>query len=169
MWDGILFINLGIAPGSTTHPYDPEYSMKFLEEVLAKHAAPSQPLVLMHHFGFDKGHSLGWWPEERRTRYHELLKDRNVVLYLYGHSGTGVSAWAPAGEEHKLTCINDGQATTGFFVVNISGDRLRAAYRLKSRLVFTKAADGRMQHTWDGKWDWKWLVDQKIPAPSSHN
>ena len=85
-----------------------------------------------------------------------------MVLYLYGHTGTGVSSWAPAGETKKFTCINDGHADIGFFVIQITGDRLRAAYRLKSGMKFTKAPDGRKHHEWDGRWEWKWLLDQNI-------
>ena len=42
---------------------------------------------------------------------------------MYGHTGTGVGAWAPAGEEKKWTLINDGHTDIGFFVIRITGDR----------------------------------------------
>jgi len=135
-WDGILFINLGIAPGSTTHPYDPEFSMEFLEEVLKKHAKPGQPLVLMHHFGFDKSHSLGWWPEERRTRLHELIKDRNVIAIIHGHAHEpfiyqweGIDIYHPPHFKQKDTRKNEGSVSHGFFVFHITGDELTVAER----------------------------------------
>jgi len=136
VWDGILFINLGIAPGSTTRPYDPEYSMEFLEEVLTRHAAPGQPLILMHHFGFDKSHSLGWWSEERRTRYHQLLKDRNVIAILHGHAHEpliyqweGIDIYHPPHFKQKDPKMNDGPVSHGFFVFHITGDELTVAER----------------------------------------
>jgi len=136
VWDGILFINLGIAPGSTTHPYDPEYSMEFLEEVLTKHATPGQPLILMHHFGFDKGHSLSWWAEERRTRYHELLKDRNVIAILHGHAHEpfiyqweGIDIYHPPHFKQKDPKKNEGAVSHGFFVFHLTGDELTVAER----------------------------------------
>ena len=135
-WDGILFINLGIAPGSTTHPYDPEYSMEFLEQVLKKYVKPGQPIILMHHFGFDKAHSLSWWPEERRTRYHELIKDQNVIAILHGHAHDpfiyqweGIDIYHPPHFKQKDTKKNEGPVTHGFFVFHITGDELTVAER----------------------------------------
>ena len=49
-------------------------------------------------------------------------------------------------------------------MINIRGDRLRAAYRVKAGLKFAKAADGKAEHTWDGRWEWKWLLDKKLSA-----
>jgi len=134
-WDGILFLNLGIAPGSTTHPYDPEYSMEFLEEVLKKHARPGEPVILMHHFGFDKNHSLGWWPEERRTRYHDLIKDLNVIGILHGHAHEpdiyqweGIDIYHPTHFKQKDP-KNNGPVSHGFFVFHITDDELTVAER----------------------------------------
>ena len=92
-----------------------------------------------------------------------MAKDYNIVLYLYGHTGTGVKAWAPAGEAKKWDCINDGHTDIGFFVVQIVGDRLRAAYRSKSGLKVTKGKPGEpAKHEWSGGWEWRFLVDKKI-------
>lgn len=41
---------------------------------------------------------------------------------MYGRPGSGVSAWAPAGEEKKRNCINDVSAAVGFLVVHLAGD-----------------------------------------------
>ncbi len=153
VWDGILFINLGIAPGSTTHPYDPEFSMEFLEEVLTKHAKPGQPLILMHHFGFDKGHSLGWWAEERRTRYHELLKDRNVIAILHGHAHEpfiyqweGIDIYHPPHFKQKDPKKNEGAVTHGFFVFHLTGDELTVAER-KSDATWGMTATKKLSAT----------------------
>lgn len=119
---------------------------------------PRGVVMLMGHCGFD----TDWWVAADWAEFYQAIKPYNVVLYLYGHSGTGVSAWAPAGEEKKLTCINDGQATTGFFVIHISADHLRAPYRFKSGINNSKTPDGKEQHAWDGRWEWKWLLDKKL-------
>ncbi|MEI6604391.1 MAG: metallophosphoesterase [Verrucomicrobiota bacterium] len=166
-WDDVHFAQLNIYPADKQRAsvhyspvwHDPQGALAFLKADLAKNVGTSgRPVVLMGHCGFD----TDWWVAADWDEFYQAVKSYNVVLYLYGHSGTGVSAWAPAGEDRKLTCINDGQLTTGFFVINITGDRLRAAYHLKSKVVFTKSPDGKMEHTWDGKWDWKWLVDKSI-------
>lgn len=135
-WDGILLVNLGIAPGSTTRPYDPEHSMEFLDEVLAKHAEPGQPLILMHHFGFDKSHSLSWWSDERRTRYHELIRDRNVTAIIHGHAHQpfiyqweGMDVYHPPHFRQKDPKKNVGPVSHGFFVFHITGDELTVAER----------------------------------------
>ncbi len=168
-WDDVHFAQLNIYPADKQREgvhyspvwHDPQGALSFLKDDLARNVGSSgRPVVLMGHCGFD----TDWWVAADWVEFYQAIKPYNVVLYLYGHSGTGVSAWAPAGNEKKLTCINDGQATTGFFVINISGDRLRAAYRLKSGVKFSKAPDGRQAHTWDGRWDWEWLLDKKIAA-----
>ena len=149
-WDGILFVNLGIAPGSTTRPYDPEYSMEFLEEILRQQAKPAQPLLLIHHFGFDKPYSLGWWPEERRTRYHELIADRNVIGILHGHAHLpyvylwqGIDIFHPPHFQQKDPKVG-GPVTHGFYVFHISGDELTVAERRLDNtwgLTFRKKLD----------------------------
>jgi len=133
-WEGILFIDLGIAPGPTAHPYDPELSREFLAEVLKKHVKPGQPLILMHHFGFDN-HSLSWWPEEGRTLYHNLIKDQNVIGILHGHSHEvslyqweGLSIYHPPHFNQKDPLLH-GPVTHGFFVFHIVGNELTVAER----------------------------------------
>ena len=37
-WDGIHFVNCGICPGTTMHPYDPEHSIEFLESDWLPHS-----------------------------------------------------------------------------------------------------------------------------------
>jgi cytolysin (calcineurin-like family phosphatase) len=166
-WDDVHLVQLNIYPADKQHErvkyspvwHDPQGSLSFLKEDLAQKVGTSgHPVVLMAHCGFD----TDWWCAEDWAELYQAAKPYNVVLYLHGHSGTSVGAWAPAGEDKKLTLINDGQSTTGFFVINLSGERLRAAYRMKCGVQFTKAPDGKQEHTWDGRWEWKWLLDQKI-------
>ena len=134
-WDGIHFVNLGIAPGSTTRPYDPEYSMEFLEEVLRMYVKKGEPLILMHHFGFDKSHSLGWWSEERRKQYYELIKDQNVLGIIHGHAHEpfiyqweGLDIYHPPHFKQKDP-KNNGPVTHGFFVFHVTDDELTVAER----------------------------------------
>ena len=168
-WDDVHFVQLNIYPADKQNPkvhyspvwHDPQGALTFLKEDLAQKVGNSgRPVVLMAHCGFD----TDWWNPEDWAAAYAAAKSYNVVLYLFGHTGTGVGAWAPAGEEKKWNWINDGHTDAGFFVIHITGDRVQAAYRLKTGLTFKKGPDGRQQHTWGGAWEWKWLVDNKIPA-----
>lgn len=135
IWDGVLFLNLGVAPGSTTNPYDPEFSMEFLAETLGRQAKPGQPLFLMHHFGFDKPYSLGWWTEDRRTRYHELIADRHVIGIVHGHAHLpyvyrwrGIDVFHPP-HFRQEDAKRGGRVSHGFYVFHLSDDTLSVAER----------------------------------------
>ena len=163
-WDDVHFVQLNFYPANTQRKgvkyspvwHDPQGSLDFLKADLAARVGDSgRPVVLMAHCGFD----TDWWVAEDWAEFYQAAKPYNVILYLYGHSGTGVGAWAPAGEERKLTLINDGQTEKGFFVVRITGDRLRAAMRVRSRPDPVRKDTGP-------EWEWKWLLDKPLtPFP----
>jgi cytolysin (calcineurin-like family phosphatase) len=167
-WDDVHFVQLGLYPADTQHAaikynrvwHDPQAALTFLREDLARQVGKSRrPVVLMSHCGFD----TDWWHPEDWAAAYAVAKDYNVVLYLYGHTGTGLKAWAPAGEARKWDCINDGHTDIGFFVVQLVGDRLRAAYRAKAGLKVVKGKPGEPSQTqWDGAWEWRFLLDKKI-------
>lgn len=135
-WNGIHFVSLGVSPGPTARPYDPEHSIDFAIEDLRKNVGSSgRPVILLHHFGFDKSHSLHWWPEEWRTRYHEVIKDYNIIAILHGHAHkssiyqwNGIDIYHPPHFRHTGP-KNTGEVTHGFFVFHISGDELTVAER----------------------------------------
>ena len=171
-FDDVHFVMLGIYPADSQNPkvryspvwHDPQGALTFLKQDLARHVgAGGRPVVLMSHAGFDSD----WWNAEDWKAVYEAAKAYNVVLYLYGHTGTGLKDWAPEGEAKKWTCINDGNTTAGFFVIQIAGDRLRAAYRCKENVKITKNADRTFTRTWGGQWGWRFLLDRKIAAPSA--
>lgn len=101
-WDGVHLISLGLCPADTTDsetPFkygqpgpgswnDPQGALAFLRDYLVKHVGTSgEPVMLMHHYGFD-GFSLNdwnWWTPRQRRALYELLKDYNVVAILHGH------------------------------------------------------------------------------------
>ena len=134
-WSGVHFVSLGISPGTTTRPYDPEHSIDFCVSDLKKNVAASgRPVILMHHFGFDKSHSLGWWPEAWRTTYYDDIKDYNVVAILHGHAHKseiyqwkGIDIYHPPhfAQEAK----NTGKVSHGIFVFHITADELTVAER----------------------------------------
>lgn len=169
-WDDVHFVQLNLYPADRQNPkvryspewHDPQESLAFLKKDLAeKVGASGRPVVLASHCGFD----TDWWNAEDWKAAYDAAKAYNVVLYLYGHSGTGVRQWAPEGEARKWLCINDGQLENGFFVIQITENRLRAAYRCKESVKRIKNAEGKEQYQWDGTWGWRWTLDKELSAP----
>jgi cytolysin (calcineurin-like family phosphatase) len=134
-WQGIHFISGGISPGTTCHPYDPAHSIEFINDDLAKNVGTSgRPVILMHHFGFDKEHSLGWWPEEWRTNYYNIISKYNVIGILHGHAHTSfIYKWQGIDIYHPPHFRGDpkrnGPVTHGFFVFHITDSELTVAER----------------------------------------
>ena len=166
-WDDVHFVQLNIYPADRQNPkvkynaawHDPQGSLTFLKRDLAEKVGDSgRPVVLISHCGFD----TDWWLPEDWKEAYEAAKAYNVILYLYGHTGTGLRAWAPEGESRKWDCINDGHTDVGFFVIQITDDRLRAAYRCKKGLKVTTEKGGPKTHTWDGEWEWKFPFEKRI-------
>jgi len=168
-WDDVHLVSLGIYPADRQSAkvrynatwHDPQGALTFLRQDLAKCVGDSgRPVVLMAHCGFD----TNWWHEDDWKAAYRAARKYNVILYLYGHTGTGVRHWAPEGETKKWMCINDGQTTTGFFVIQIEGDRLRAAYRYQKNARITRRPDRTYTREWGGQWAWKLLLNKKIGA-----
>lgn len=166
-WDDVHFVMLGIYPADRQNPliprynavwHDPQGALTFLKADLAKCVGASgRPVVLMSHCGFD----TDWWhPNDWRAVY-AAGQPYHVVLYLYGHSGTGQRTWAPPGEEKPWQCLNTGQTENGFFVVQFLGDKLRAAYRRK-HWPEAELADGKTKRAWEGTWEWQHTLDTSV-------
>jgi cytolysin (calcineurin-like family phosphatase) len=169
-WQGVHFVQLNIYPADRQHAsvryspvwHDPQDALAFLKQDLAETVGESgRPVVLAAHCGFD----TNWWCAEDWRAFHQAVAPYRVVLYLFGHTGTGIGAWAPDEGARPIPWINDGHTDVGFFVIRITDDRLRAAYRVKTGLTVTKGPDGRKSHTWDGGWGWKWLLDRPLDPP----
>jgi cytolysin (calcineurin-like family phosphatase) len=167
----VHFVQLNLYPADQQHAlikyspqyHDPQGALTFLKQDLASQVGTSgRPVVLMSHCGFD----TDWWHLDDWKALYEAVKPYNVILYLYGHTGTGLRDWKPEGEEKPLNCINTGQTENGFFVVQILDDRLRAAYRIK-QWTETKTPGAPPQKTWTGNWEWKYPLEKKISAPTA--
>lgn len=170
-WDDVHFVQLNIYPADRQREgvryspvwHDPQGALSFMRHDLAEKVGTSgRPVVLMSHCGFD----TDWWTKEDWKDAYDAARAYNVVLYLYGHSGTGVLRWAPEGETNKWDCINDGQTDKGFFVIQLTDDRLRAAMRTKAGLKVTPLPEGKQERNWSGEWEWKWLFEKRLTAPA---
>ncbi len=134
-WDGIHFVNCGISPGTTARVYDPEHSFEFLVQDLKRNVANSgRPVILMHHFGFDKEHSLRWWPDEWRKDYLAAIKPYNVIAIFHGHAHKPlIYQWEGINIYHPPHYRGDPKKkeipTHGFFVVHITDNEITVAER----------------------------------------
>ena len=106
-WDDVHFVQLNLYPADRQREgvryspvwHDPQRSLAFLKSDLAeKVGASGRPVVLMSHCGFD----TDWWRPADWEAAYEAARPYNVVLYLYGHSGTGVLLWAPEGQAQEM-------------------------------------------------------------------
>jgi cytolysin (calcineurin-like family phosphatase)/predicted phosphodiesterase len=154
-WEEIHFVQLNIYPADKQNDrvkynriwHDPELALEFLKQDLQKHVADSgRPVVLMSHCGFD----TDWWIEEDWTNFYQAIKPYNVVLFMYGHSGTGLKTWQPMNEMQPLQCVNTGQTEKGFFVIEFDQERYRLAFHGK--------VDAQAQQP---EWAWKYPLQKK--------
>ncbi|MCX6904090.1 MAG: hypothetical protein NTW03_11580 [Verrucomicrobia bacterium] len=114
-------------------------------------------MVLLSHCGFD----TDWWHTNDWRALYEGVQPYRVILDMYGHTGTGLRSWAPPGEHKPIQCVNTGQTEKGFFIVQIRGERVRAAYRMKEWQE-ERQPDKKIKITWHGSWVWKHLLDKPL-------
>jgi hypothetical protein len=127
-WDDVHFVCLGVRPGVELNPYNPHHSLEFLEQDLKKNVGDSgRAVVLFHHFGFDKAHSLNWWTEEERDRYYEVISNYNIIGIFHGHSHEcGIYKWKGI-DIYDAPHMQWNPEEIGFFVVNITPQKLKVA------------------------------------------
>ncbi len=170
-WGRLHLVLAGIYPADGQHPdirynrvwHDPQGALAFLKTDLEKHVGDSgRPVLIMAHCGFD----TDWWHKDDWKAFYEAVRPYNVIAYLHGHTGTGLRRYKPEGAQGPpLTVINTGQTENGFFVVRVTPDRLRAAYRCKRAKRWRDDA-GKWHYEWDGTWQWKHILDKPLGALS---
>ncbi len=171
-WGGVHFVQLNLYPGNRPHPkiryspqyHDPQNSLDFLKADLAAHAKKGNPpVVVTHHYDLQ---GSDWWHDEQRKAYYDAIRPYNVAAVLHGHTGTGVYQWKPEGEQRAaLNVVNTGQTENGFFVVQISEDRIRLGYRSKMNVKVVRGPDRTERREWDGTWGWRFLHTRKLHSP----
>ena len=114
--------------GPSPHNHDPEHSLEFLIETLAKNVGDSgRPVIIAQHYGWD-GWGKSWWDDEARDLLEEAIADYNVVLLIGGHNHAAfISEW------RGYTYLSSGAAQRGnspgdFFVVEIDRNEMIMAH-----------------------------------------
>jgi cytolysin (calcineurin-like family phosphatase) len=163
-WGDVHFVQLNLFPADKPHPeiryspqyHDPQNALAFLKGDLSGNLTnPNQPVVVAHHYDLQ---GTDWWHDEQRKAYYEAIRPYNIVAVFHGHTGTGVYQWKPKDEQREpLHVINTGQTENGFFVVQITADRIRLGYRAKMNVQVIRQPDRTERREWDGTWGWRFL------------
>jgi cytolysin (calcineurin-like family phosphatase) len=161
-WGGVHFVQLNLLPADKPHPeiryspqyHDPQNALAFLKRDLSGNLTdPNQPLVVAHHYDLQ---GTDWWHDEQRKAYYEAIRPYKIIAVFHGHTGTGVYQWKPKDEQREpLHVINTGQTENGFFVVQITADRIRFGYRAKINVQVIRQPDRTERREWDGTWGWR--------------
>ncbi|MFM7160099.1 MAG: metallophosphoesterase, partial [Planctomycetaceae bacterium] len=161
-WNGVHFVQANLYPADRQHPqvryslpwHDPQLALQFVREDLAAHVGDSgRPVIIMAHCGFD----TDWWVADDWNAFHAAIAPYNVVAYFHGHSGTGIRKWQPAEGGRPLQIVNTGQTEKGFFVAQVSAQRLRVAFQVKRTA-------SELENV---AWEWKYLLDLPLAGPGA--
>ena len=106
--------------------------------------ASGEPIVLLHHYGFDSFslNDWNWWTPKQRRALYELLQDYNVAAIFHGHNHHAEHYRWPDTKRHAadLDFIFDGKPPVNprqydvlscgnvCWVIRVRGDQLIAAH-----------------------------------------
>ena len=137
-WGHVHLVQLNLFGGSGPQDvkgvngpeHDPEGSLEFLRDDLAKHVGTSgRPVIVFQHFAWVGG-MADWWQLEAKERYYEVVKPYRVACLINGHShGASFAPW------HDLLTVHDGSTARGegdtgdFMVVRVTATELFLAQR----------------------------------------
>ena len=115
-WDQVHLVQLNLFGGDGPQDvkgvngpdHDPEGSLKFLRDDLAKNVGTSgRWVIVFQHFGWLGGMS-DWWQPEAKERFYEVVKPYHIACLINGHShGAAFVPW------HDLLTIHDGSTARG--------------------------------------------------------
>jgi cytolysin (calcineurin-like family phosphatase) len=135
-WGRVHLVQLNLFPGKDSTDcivgppdHNPEDSLGFLKEDLAKKVGASGKLVVIFcHYCYSGG-MADWWTDAAKERFHDAVKGYHVAL-IHGHShGAYFYTWK------GLQAISDGSTAKpdsqsgDFMVVRVTGDHLIAVER----------------------------------------
>lgn len=110
--------------------HDPEGSLDFLRDDLAKNVGTSgRPVIVFQHFAWIGG-MADWWQAEAKQRFYEVVKPYRVACLINGHShGAAFAPW------QDLLTVHDGSTARGesdsgdFLVVRVTSSEVSFAQR----------------------------------------
>ncbi len=141
-WQGVHFINLNIYPGTDQRTGD---SLDFLKDDLQNYlTSPDEPIVLMHHFGFDS-FSLTWWTDAERQAYADAIAGHNVLGIFHGHLHDDFHYQWNGYDVFDGSAAKDGN----FLVVHVTDNEMDVAAR-----------EG-------DQWAWTFSKPIQVPEPST--
>jgi cytolysin (calcineurin-like family phosphatase) len=158
-WGNVHFVQTNLYPADKQHDkirysmiwHDPQAALTFLRKDLEANVGRSgRPVIVMSHCGYD----TDWWHADDWAEFYKTIKPYNVIAYFFGHTGTGLKKWKPMDEQTPIEGINTGQTEKGFFVVEVSPERMRLGYQIKKDATALQNVE----------WDWKYLLDKKISS-----
>jgi cytolysin (calcineurin-like family phosphatase) len=108
---------------------EPQFSLDFLKEDLAKNVGNSnQPVILHFHYGFDEW-SFKWWTRPEQDAFYEVIRKYNIAAILFGHSHVYLKDnWRGI----PVICAGSSQKNNKpgeFLVVQVEGKKLYVAVR----------------------------------------
>lgn len=79
------------------------------------------------------------------------------------HRYTDLYQWKPADEPREpLHVINTGQTENGFFVVQITANRICLGYRAMMNVQVIRQPERTERREWDGTWGWRFLHSREL-------
>lgn len=140
-WGNYHFVSLGSYPANGwdsacgwCHYFkqgfrDPQNSLAFLKEDLAKYAKSQSKVILYFHYGWDDFSKL-WWTEKEQEAFYNVIRNYNITCIFSGHDhATGHRTWKGINVYSAGSPQHD-QHTGSFLMVQASKDSLHVIERV---------------------------------------
>lgn len=134
-WGDYHFVSLGSYPANGwdstcgwCHYFkngfrDPQNSLAFLQQDLAKYANSRTKVVMYFHYGWDDFSKL-WWTEKEQDNFYNVIKNYNFACIFSGHDhATGYRTWKGINVYSAASPQHD-QQTGSFLVVQATKDSM---------------------------------------------
>lgn len=140
-WGNYHFVSLGSYPANGwdatcgwCHYFkkgfrDPQNSLAFLKEDLAKYTNSRSKVIMYFHYGWDDFSKL-WWTEKEQDNFYDVIRNYNIAAIFTGHDhATGYRTWRGINVYSAGSPQHD-QQTGSFLMVQASKDSLYVIERV---------------------------------------
>ncbi|MEO6136300.1 MAG: metallophosphoesterase [Ginsengibacter sp.] len=134
-WGNYHFVSLGSYPANGwdstcgwCHYFkegfrDPQNSLAFLQQDLAKYANSRTKVIMYFHYGWDDFSKL-WWTEKEQDNFYKVIKNYNIACIFSGHDhATGCRNWKGINVYSAGSPQHD-QQTGSFLMVQATKDSM---------------------------------------------